>query len=468
MSIDLSKASRTELGEWYKERMGIYRDPNFRCNCRVTDPSYSSLYGLSCIHRSVAGIFPECLSFWKDDTNPRTISPGSQREITFECKRCRTSYSVPLRKFLQCSGCASCSGGSKVGTQITFERSVAANPRMLSMWSPNNVDDPRNVCQSSGQSHYLWVCQNSHEWSARPSCIKSGRGCLQCYRANHAMPVDEVKRRFTEIWNGLYEYDWTSYKSFDTPMTMYCRTHGAFSKAPFRHYKGRGCIKCLQAEGNYAYGYMNMTWEIVFARCVEVWGDAYTYDPTSWKTSKIPFTVICRKHGPFSVLLHSFLRGASCPKCGSVTNSSKGVRSIKRFLETGSISYRQEHRFEDLKGDLKSVSKPLPYDFIACINGTAVLIEYDGQQHFYPVSCFGGDESFQCTQRYDFLKDQYAIEHDISLIRIPYWANTLDVIEVLIKAIVEINKGNLVYISYDHYMREVSSPNHVRLSWVQK
>ena len=60
------------------------------------------------------------------------------------------------------------------------------------------------------------------------------------------------------------------------------------------------------------------------------------------------------------------------------------------------------------------------------------LIEYDGAQHIKPVSIFGGQEYFNQLQHHDSLKNQYALSHNIPLVRIPYnIKNTLNLDDLL-------------------------------------
>ena len=71
-----------------------------------------------------------------------------------------------------------------------------------------------------------------------------------------------------------------------------------------------------------------------------------------------------------------------------------------------------------------------------------ILIEYDGQQHFKPVS-FGNDEEkaiseFKQRQINDDIKTQYCKSNDIELIRIPYWE--YENIEEILKQKLNINK----------------------------
>lgn len=48
------------------------------------------------------------------------------------------------------------------------------------------------------------------------------------------------------------------------------------------------------------------------------------------------------------------------------------------------------------------------------------FIEFDGEQHFRPISIFGGDEGFKRTQQSDSIKNNYCKVKDYKLLRISY------------------------------------------------
>lgn len=50
-----------------------------------------------------------------------------------------------------------------------------------------------------------------------------------------------------------------------------------------------------------------------------------------------------------------------------------------------------------------------------------ILIEYDGIQHYFPIEFFGGEKSLKETQKRDEEKNQYALENNYKLFRIPYY-----------------------------------------------
>jgi very-short-patch-repair endonuclease/glutathione peroxidase-family protein len=92
----------------------------------------------------------------------------------------------------------------------------------------------------------------------------------------------------------------------------------------------------------------------------------------------------------------------------------KGPEKIKEVLNNFGISYKEEKKYPDCK-DIN----PLPFDFY--LSEFDLLIEYDGGQHFEIVDGWGGEEKFEETQRHDEMKDKYAADNGIKLLRIPYW-----------------------------------------------
>ncbi len=60
------------------------------------------------------------------------------------------------------------------------------------------------------------------------------------------------------------------------------------------------------------------------------------------------------------------------------------------------------------------------FDVSLRINGQLMFIEYDGEQHFEPVSIYGGEEGFKRTREADAIKNEYCRNNNIPLLRIPY------------------------------------------------
>lgn len=92
---------------------------------------------------------------------------------------------------------------------------------------------------------------------------------------------------------------------------------------------------------------------------------------------------------------------------------SSGEFAIRGVLEAMNIPFIQEMRFADCRD-----AKVLPFDFYIPLLTSA--IEFDGRQHFEPVAHWGGQESFEHTQRHDAIKNVYCAANGIRLLRIKY------------------------------------------------
>lgn len=103
--------------------------------------------------------------------------------------------------------------------------------------------------------------------------------------------------------------------------------------------------------------------------------------------------------------------------CGCII--SLGEENIAKILNTAGVKYLHNNGyFKDL---VSEYGLPLRYDFIIFDENDNVvrLIEFDGPQHKKPNDLFGVDE-FEKLQYHDMLKNQYALSHNIPLVRIPY------------------------------------------------
>jgi len=106
-----------------------------------------------------------------------------------------------------------------------------------------------------------------------------------------------------------------------------------------------------------------------------------------------------------------------------MSRRSMGERTIYNWLKTNNIEFESEKRFSDCRN-----IRPLPFDFYLLDHN--VLIEFDGKQHFKPfwfghftTPDFRTKMKLQFTkiQYHDSIKNDYCLNKNIELIRIPYW-----------------------------------------------
>ena len=112
----------------------------------------------------------------------------------------------------------------------------------------------------------------------------------------------------------------------------------------------------------------------------------------------------------FSKNFSNMVKSRGCPHC--FPNISKGEQQIMNFLEENKIDYIYQFHLNS-PNELKS------YDFF--LPKLSVVIEYQGEQHFYPIKGWGGEEKFLKQQNNDKIKREYAKNHNLKLIEIPYY-----------------------------------------------
>jgi very-short-patch-repair endonuclease len=141
----------------------------------------------------------------------------------------------------------------------------------------------------------------------------------------------------------------------------------------------------------------------------EIHNNKYSYDKSNYINHVTKTIITCPLHGDFYQRPGTHIAGAGCKRC----NDSKGEREIGKFLDKYKIDYIKEHIFSDCK----NISY-LKYDFY--IPSMRTVIEFDGIQHFQPVSYFGGIETYEKLKVNDKIKNDYCEENYIDIIRIRY------------------------------------------------
>ncbi|MNV29359.1 hypothetical protein D3C71_1205820 [compost metagenome] len=116
---------------------------------------------------------------------------------------------------------------------------------------------------------------------------------------------------------------------------------------------------------------------------------------------------------------------------------STGEMTVKYWLEANEVPYRTQVRRKGVTG---ASGGPLLFDF-AVLDKTGepvAYIEYDGEQHYRPVS-FGGEDiekakqKFAVQQEHDRRKNRYCESIGVPMIRIRYDASIEDIRNEIIR-----------------------------------
>ena len=109
----------------------------------------------------------------------------------------------------------------------------------------------------------------------------------------------------------------------------------------------------------------------------------------------------------FSVQPRDLLYHSHCP---CYTINSKGENEIEKVLKEFNINYERQKRLEEIK--------KAPFDFY--LPDYNLLIEFQGRQHYEPVSKFGGEKQFIVQQEIDKRKKEIAQKAGLELLEISY------------------------------------------------
>lgn len=136
------------------------------------------------------------------------------------------------------------------------------------------------------------------------------------------------------------------------------------------------------------------------------------------KVSKRAYVCKCDCGNPDDVIVTSdHLLSGHTTSCGCLR--SKGEHRILMILNDLKIKYEREYKIPDCISDS---GKCLSFDFY--LPEHVLCIEYDGEQHFEWHNVGNGwntKQQVERTKELDAIKNKYCEDHNIRLIRIPYW-----------------------------------------------
>jgi hypothetical protein len=215
---------------------------------------------------------------------------------------------------------------------------------------------------------------------------------------------EEFINKCLEIHGNKYDYSKTVYVNTRTNITIVCKEHGEFTMKPDNHSgQKQGCVKCVLKN----HKLVEISKERLEGLKI-IHDSKYDYNDLSVNSGYINIT--CKEHGIFRQSIYIHERGHGCPECNS---SSRGENKIKSILEKNKIEFHRNYKFDDCVR-----TKKLRFDFY--LPKLNLIIEYDGEHH-YKENKYFGEGNLEYMKENDRIKNQYCIDKNIKLIRIPYW-----------------------------------------------
>ena len=328
---------------------------------------------------------------------------NAKTKITHHCLVHNIYWDALPDAILRGSGCSEC---TKDKIHDRFIKSHEQYVRDLYIKNPDIEVIGQYINSSTPITHHCLI--HDIYWEISPNNALNGRMCPECSKDNkrlafmktHEQYVHDVKRinKDIEVIG--------RYVGARTPILHLCKRHNIkWMALPYNILMGRGCPeckkeKCIEARRKDNEQYI----EELKIRNPDI------LPLEDYINSKTPILHRCLiDNNEWYISPNNALRGEGCPKC----HESNGERIIRQWLENYNIKYIYQKTFDGCKD-----KQLLSFDFY--LPDYSICIEYQGEQHYFPVEVFGGQEQFEKQIKHDKIKSDYCKQNNIRLLCISY------------------------------------------------
>jgi very-short-patch-repair endonuclease len=262
----------------------------------------------------------------------------------------------------------------------------------------------------------LILCENSHVFDMRPGDIKreDSRWCPKC--SSHC-PI-QAMNSFLEIVSAKGGIPLSPYINAKTKVSIRCSVEHVFEITPSDVKNSYWCSKCANNNPEQARDRLLIVIEKKEGKLL-----------TEYENDKSNVWVRCKKSHVFDMRPGNIKSGQWCPQCAH----SKLEEAICEYLRCRQIEFTTQ---VNLPGTRKTYDVGVP--------SLSLLIEGDGQQHFRDIPHFHGEDGFAKQKESDTVKDQYAYDNNLHLVRIPY-SQVNNIESILDSVITTIKTTNMLF-----------------------
>lgn len=248
--------------------------------------------------------------------------------------------------------------------------------------------------------------------------------------------------RSRSIWgSNVFDYSETTYINDSSLVKLRCIEHDAiFEQTAHQHLlHENGCPIChhnllsyintkeynpIAVENRARGNRSRYTTELFIKKSIEKYGiGRFKYDLCNYISDDIPVILFCEKCKKYFSVKPSYHLSINCSDSGGCQNCSvlsKGELRIKEFFEIHNIDYVSQKRLNSSDLDGCPNSRYIFVDFQIILNNKIIFIEYNGIQHYEPVSRFGGLDNFERVTKRDNSLKEYCKQNNIIFLEIPY------------------------------------------------
>jgi hypothetical protein len=257
------------------------------------------------------------------------------------------------------------------------------------------------------------TCPLHGDFWQTPKYHLDGCGCKMCYNEKrgktHKLNTTTFIEAAIKKHNDKYSYKKCIYTAIHEKVCIICPKHGEFWQNANNHLRGQGCPLCANSKKG-CYKKSNAREFVEKASIIHK--NKYDYSKVNYINNYTKVCIICPEHGKFYQKPNDHLRGIGCNICGQKYKLTE-LQILKALREKyGEVKYQYTDTF------LSTKTSPQQIDFF--IPKYNIGVEYNGRQHFMPISKFGGEEEFELTKKRDIRKFKKCKENNIVIFYITF------------------------------------------------
>lgn len=238
-----------------------------------------------------------------------TIYTSIRSKVTVNCRKHGSFKVLPRRHIKMLNGGCNLCDKEKVVEKTTTPLSMTTSEFIAKCKKVYGTKYRYARCEYKGyRSKVTVTCKIHGDFVKAPHLLLSGSGCKHC-KTNVPKDTEDFIRKAKQVHGNQYVYKRTKYSNTTKLVTITCKIHGDFTKAPRHHLKGVGCVKC------YPPNVIRRTTKEFIALAKEKHGNKYSYKGVKYINSVKPVTLSCKQHGKFEVRPWDHLKGKGCALC---------------------------------------------------------------------------------------------------------------------------------------------------------
>jgi hypothetical protein len=245
-----------------------------------------------------------------------TFYTSAKDKVNISCETHGDFWILPSAHLREngAGGCPSCTKNKKKSTADFISDAVSVH---------GNLYDYSEAVYLSAKGKLKVICREHGPFLQEASSHLSGVGCPLCWKgrkkskteASRASRGERFVEKSNEIHGQLYDYSLVRYQSYNLPVQIICKSHGAFFQRPGVHLRGGGCPNCAMKVRS-AKG--RTTQDDFVQKALEVHDGFFDYSSVAYETTHKPVIIICPEHGPFEQRPSNHLQGEGCPACADL------------------------------------------------------------------------------------------------------------------------------------------------------